>query len=75
MCAPRLLRSAFASTQFDQSSLGAVWVAKDPKLLLADAQSDLSSLDAQIILFGSYLSHDPDKMSNVSQFGYVHLHS
>ena len=36
MCAQRRLRSAWASTQSDQPSLWAQWVAKDPSFLHAD---------------------------------------
>ena len=35
-CAQRRLRSAWASTQSDQPSLGAQWVSKDPRFLHAD---------------------------------------
>ena len=56
MCAQRRLRSAWASTQSDQSSLCAQWVAKDPRFLHADSGLirlggcpcwSASSLDAQ----------------------------
>ena len=36
LCAQRRLRSAWASTQSDQSSLCAQWVAKNPSFLHAD---------------------------------------
>ena len=43
LCAQRWLRSAWASTQSDQSLLCAQWVAKDPSFLHADCEdSDLS---------------------------------
>ena len=54
LCAQWRLRPACASTQSDQSSLSAQWVAKDPSFLhvdskdwsdWADAQADLSLLD------------------------------
>ena len=35
-CAQRRLRSAWATAQSDQSSLGTIWVAKDPMFLNAD---------------------------------------
>ena len=38
MCAQRRLRSAWASAQSDQSSLCALWVAKDPRVLHADSE-------------------------------------
>ena len=38
MCAQRRLRSAWASTQSDQSSLCAQWVTKGPKFLHADSE-------------------------------------
>ena len=38
MCAQRRFRSAWASAQSDQSSLCALWVAKDPVLLHADRE-------------------------------------
>ena len=38
MHAQRRLRSAWASTQSDQSSLSAHWVAKDPNFLHADSE-------------------------------------
>ena len=41
MCAQSRLRSAWASTQFDQSSLCAQWVAKDPNFLHADSKNSL----------------------------------
>ena len=37
-CAMRRLGSAWASTQPDQSSLCAEWVAKDPSFLHADSE-------------------------------------
>ena len=36
MCAHRSFRSACASTQFDQSSMGALWVAKGLMFLHAE---------------------------------------
>ena len=38
MCVQRRLGSAWASAQFDQSSLCAQWVAKDPSFLHADSE-------------------------------------
>ena len=38
VCTQRRLTSAWASTQSDQSSLCAQWVAKDPRFLHADSQ-------------------------------------
>ena len=38
LCNQRRLRSAWASTQSDQSSLCTLWVAKDPILLHADSE-------------------------------------
>ena len=38
VCAQQRLRSAWASTQSDQSSLCAQWVAKDPSFLHADSE-------------------------------------
>ena len=38
MCAQQRLRSAWASTQTDQSLLCAQWVAKDPMFLHADSE-------------------------------------
>ena len=54
-CAPSELRSAWASTLSDQSSLCAQWVAKDPSFLQVDSEDGCpgwseSSLDAQVIL-------------------------
>ena len=39
MCAQQRLRSTWASTQSDQSSLCALWVANDPVLLQADSEA------------------------------------
>ena len=38
VCAQRRLRSAWASAQFDQSSLCAQWVAEGPRFLHADSE-------------------------------------
>ena len=38
VCAQRRLRSAWASTQSDQSSLCAQWIAKDPSFLHAESK-------------------------------------
>ena len=38
LCAQRRLRSAWASTQYDQSSLYTQWVAKNPSFLHADSE-------------------------------------
>ena len=38
LCAQRRLRLAWASTQYDQSSLCAQWVAKDPSFIHADSE-------------------------------------
>ena len=38
LCAQRWLRSAWASVQFDQSSLCTRWVAKDPSFLHVDSE-------------------------------------
>ena len=38
MCAQRRLRSAWASAQFDRSSLCTLWLAKDPMILHADSE-------------------------------------
>ena len=38
ICAPSALRSAWASAQSDQSSLGAQWVAMDPSFHHADSE-------------------------------------
>ena len=38
VCAQQRLRSAWASAQFDQSSLCAQWVAKDPRFLHEDSE-------------------------------------
>ena len=45
LCPQRRLRSAWASTQSDQYSLCAQWVAKDPSFLHADRLSSWDSED------------------------------
>ena len=52
VCAQRRLRSARASSQSDQSSLCAQWVAKDPRFLHADSEdwSDWADTKADLSL-------------------------
>ena len=58
LCAQQRLRSAWASTQSDQSSLCTLWVAKDPVLLHADCKdwSDWSSAQADLNLCWAHRS-------------------
>ena len=58
-CAPRRLRSAWASTQSDQSSLCTQWVAKDPRFLHVDSEdSDQTGCTVTLLVLscrGSFL--------------------
>ena len=47
LCVQRWLGSAWASAQSNQSSLGALWVAKDPVFLHADSKDWSDRADAQ----------------------------
>ena len=50
LCAQWRLRSAWASAQYDQTSLCAQWVAKDPSFLRADSEdSDQTGLMPRLI--------------------------
>ena len=53
LCTQHKLRSAWASTQSDQSSLCAQWVAKDPRFLYADSEdSDQTGRMPRLIFAG-----------------------
>ena len=86
LCAQQRLRSTMASAQFDQSSLCAQWVAKDPWFFhvdsedcsdWADAQADLeSSMDTGhfvgfVMLWLICLFHSKAGRNRMQCVGYV----